>query len=93
MTQMLQWPEVYCFQKFLPVLTRWQLHHFSEPARDSDPQLDMQLVYPVRIKKRRAPKGVASYEIIWRDLHNSFDGLIPDEQMKEFLGNYLNGSS
>lgn len=33
--------------------------------------------------------GVASYEIIWKDDSKCFDGLIPNEQLKEFCGELL----
>lgn len=86
MTKMLQWDEVYCFQKFLPVLTRWQLFHFADTERCRQIQSLLGSVLPVCIKKKRSPKGVASYEIIWKDNDNCFEGLIPEEQLTKFLG-------
>lgn len=86
MTKMLQWDEVYCFQKFLPVLTRWQLFHFSDTERCRQVQSLLGSVVPVCIKKKRTPKGVASYEIVWKDNDDCFKGLIPEEQLTKFLG-------
>lgn len=48
-------------------------------------------VCPDYIKKKRTPKGVASYEIIWKDEHKCFEGLIPEEQMVAYLGEYFQG--
>lgn len=77
----LQWNEIYCFQKFLPLLTRWQLHHLGS---ESDYSLSHGFVEPDMIKKKRAPKGVPSYEIIWKDSHKIFLGLIPDNQIENY---------
>lgn len=78
MTKLLQWPELYSFQKFLPLLTRWQLFHFGN-VNPSKPLIGY--VEPVLIKKKRAPKGIASYEIQWRDNNGCFSGLIPYDQV------------
>lgn len=86
MTKMLQWDEVYCFQKFLPVLTRWQLFHFSDVERCRQVQSLLGSVTPDYIKKKRTPKGVPSYEIVWQDKQGCFVGLLPDEQLTKFLG-------
>lgn len=75
----LQWNEIYCFQKFLPLLTRWQLHHLGSESNSSSTH---GFVEPDMIKKKRAPKGVPSYEIIWKDSHKIFHGLIPDNQIE-----------
>lgn len=75
----LQWNEIYCFQKFLPLLTRWQLHHSEIESNNSSSH---GFVEPDIIKKKRAPKGVPSYEIIWKDPHKKFLGLLPDDQIK-----------
>lgn len=77
----LQWNEIYCFQKFLPLLTRWQLHHLGSKSNSSPSH---RLIEPDIIKKKRSPKGVPSYEIIWKDSGKQFLGLIPDNQMKTY---------
>ena len=81
MTKLLQWDEIYCFQKFLPLLTRWQIFHYST----SQEHLPV-CVLPDFIKKKRSPKGVASFEIVWKDDKHLFDDLIPEDQMKTYLG-------
>lgn len=88
MGKLIQWDEIYCFQKFLPLLTRWQLFHMGDgdgtvinhPLRGS--------VQPDFIKKKRAPKGVPSVEIIWKDEQGCFDCLIPNEQLKTFYSTH-----
>lgn len=75
----LQWNEIYCFQKFLPLLTRWQLHHLAGESTTAPFHGN---VAPDFIKKKRTPKGVPSYEIIWKDERKQFLGLIPDDQME-----------
>ncbi|XP_030372875.1 flap endonuclease GEN isoform X2 [Scaptodrosophila lebanonensis] len=72
---LLQWPEIYCFQKFFPILTRWQVQQ-----RDKGESL----VEPLEIIKKRTVKGVASLELRWHDVSGCFTGLIPDEQIAEF---------
>lgn len=80
MSKLIQWDEIYCFQKFLPLLTRWQLQN----GNDSNILAQRGHVQPDFIKKKRTPKGVPSYEIIWKDEHGCFDMLIPDNQMQVF---------
>lgn len=82
MSSLLQWEEVYCFQKFLPLLTRWQLIHYGSSSQNLPLRGN---VWPDFIKKKRAPKGVASYEIVWKDDQKCFDGLIPTSQMETYL--------
>lgn len=82
MSSLMQWEEIYCFQKFLPLLTRWQLFHYGSANQDFPLKGN---VWPHFIKKKRAPKGIPSYEIVWKDEQNCFTGLIPDEQMEAFL--------
>lgn len=54
MSALLQWQEIYCFQKLLPLLTRWQLFHYGS----GDQNLPLRgIVWPDFIKKKRAPKG------------------------------------
>lgn len=81
MSKLLQWEEVYCLQKFLPLLTRWQVINSSS----SNPTTSKGNVYPDYIKKKRTPKGIASYEIVWKDKDNCFSGLIPDSQLNNCL--------
>lgn len=52
MVHLLQWEEIYCFQKFLPLLTRWQIFHLQNAQR---PDV---FIEPDFIKKKRAPKGI-----------------------------------
>uniref|UniRef100_A0A182Q8J8 Flap endonuclease GEN n=1 Tax=Anopheles farauti TaxID=69004 RepID=A0A182Q8J8_9DIPT len=90
MSTYLQWNELYCFQKLLPLFTRWQVYVHKHPsAKRSNIFLE-----PDHIKKKRSPKGIASYEIVWKDTHNMFYGLIPQEQIDSYLaeaGNTLEG--
>ncbi|BFF99622.1 flap endonuclease GEN [Drosophila madeirensis] len=72
---LLQWPEIYCFQKFFPILTRWQVQQRGG---------GVELVQPLEIVKKRTVKGVASLELRWQDARGSFKGLIPDKQISEF---------
>lgn len=54
MSKLLQWQELYCFQKILPILTRWQLFNYSQGNQN----IPMRgVVWPDFIKKKRAPKG------------------------------------
>ncbi|XP_055642115.1 flap endonuclease GEN-like [Toxorhynchites rutilus septentrionalis] len=81
MGNLLQWDEIYCFQKLLPLFTRWQIITLSRsPAGKVSIMLE-----PNYIKKKRSPKGVASYEIIWKDENSLFTGLIGNEQIQSFL--------
>ncbi|GBP63347.1 Flap endonuclease GEN [Eumeta japonica] len=69
----LEWPQRYCVEKFLPLLTRWHL-------RDNVHNCTIQ---PKTIKKKRNLKGVPSYEVVWEDLDHQYDGLIPDDQLED----------
>ncbi|XP_055589047.1 flap endonuclease GEN isoform X2 [Uranotaenia lowii] len=80
-SNLLQWNEIHSFQKLLPLFTRWQTLNLS-----SDPFKPLKInLHPDYIKKKRSPKGVASYEIVWLDKDSIFTGLIPDEQLEQFL--------
>ncbi|KAL1501469.1 hypothetical protein ABEB36_006786 [Hypothenemus hampei] len=68
----LQWEELYAFEKILPVLTRWQCRNNRKELCTLEPQ---------RIKKIRNPKGVPSFEIIWKDPIGNLNKLIPEEQL------------
>lgn len=81
MSKLLQWDEIYCLQKFLPLLTRWQLINSSS----SNPTPLKGIIHPDYIKKKRTPKGIASYEIVWKDKDSCFTGLIPDSQINNLL--------
>lgn len=67
-TKFLQWEELYSFEKFLPILTRWILLK------------NVVIFQPQSIKKRRNIKGVGSFEINW-DCNNLVK-LIPKEQLE-----------
>lgn len=81
MGKQLQWDEIYCFQKMLPLLTRWQLHHYAAKPNEAPTR---GMIQPNFIKKKRTPKGIPSYEIIWTDERGDFKHLIPDEQLQTF---------
>lgn len=74
MCDKMQWEEIYSFQKFLPLLTRWQLLALKTNK-------DIAMVEPNCIKKKRTIKGVPSYEVFWKDEYNYLDGLIPEDQL------------
>lgn len=73
MTQKLDWSERYCVEKFLPLLTKW---HLQDHVRN-------RTLKATAIKKKRNPRGVPSYEVIWSDIDNHYEGLIPDDQFEE----------
>lgn len=78
---LLQWNEIYSFIKLFPLFTRWQLLTLRRnPSRGISVKLE-----PDYIKKKRSPKGVASFEIIWKDDGSIFSGLVPDDQLQAFL--------
>ncbi|KFB45998.1 AGAP002669-PA-like protein [Anopheles sinensis] len=81
MSSCMQWNELYCFQKILPLFTRWQM---SAAKFTPEKQLNI-FLQPDFIKKKRNPKGIASYEIVWNDAQNMFHGLIPQEQIDAYL--------
>lgn len=81
MGKLLEWDEIYSFQKVLPLFTRWLLL-----KRKSKKQSSFKgLLEPSFIKKKRNPKGVPSYEIIWKDDQKCFDGLVTDEQFQKYI--------
>lgn len=82
MGRQLEWREIYAFQKVFPLLTRWQLEQ-----RDATLVSRSQrgFVVPQCIKKKRNPKAIPCYEILWKDEHNYFREIFPDEQMQDFL--------
>ncbi|CAH2099821.1 unnamed protein product [Euphydryas editha] len=73
MSKKLDWSERYCVEKFLPLLTKWHLQD-SVPCRT---------IRPIEIKKKRNPRGVPSYEVLWADIDGQYDALIPDDQFEE----------
>lgn len=82
MGRQLDWSEIYAFEKVFPLLTRWQLYQTSvvqvSAARKG-------FVVPSFIKKKRTIRSIPSYEIIWKDEHNYFKDLIPDDQLNQYL--------
>ncbi|XP_053955267.1 flap endonuclease GEN [Anastrepha ludens] len=77
---LLQWTEIYCFQKFLPILARWQLRNMQRIK-----ELNAVTYLSVKeILKKRIVRGVISLEIIWQDERGFFNGLIPQEQLHDF---------
>lgn len=79
--KLLEWSEIYCFQKFLPLLTRWQIKCGG----------DNTLIEPDFIVKKRVLKGVPSLEVVWKDSKKSFEGLIPDTDLNTFLQEHPRG--
>ncbi|XP_055846887.1 flap endonuclease GEN [Episyrphus balteatus] len=80
--KLLQWQEVYCFQKFFPLLTRWQVRFIKQQPPNS-----VAYVVPEEIVKKRTVKGVPSLEVRWKDQRGFFHGLIPDNQLEIFATN------
>lgn len=65
-----------------PLLTRWQLE------QETAGQINRSyrgFVVPSHIKKKRNPRAIPCYEIVWKDEHQYFCDLIPDEQVQAFL--------
>lgn len=79
---LLQWPEIYCFQKFFPILTRWQVQQSKQ---------EKILIQPLEIIKKRTVKGVPSLELRWHDPSGIFKGLIPDKQIAEYEAEHPKG--
>ncbi|XP_014360224.2 flap endonuclease GEN [Papilio machaon] len=73
MCSKLDWSERYCVEKFLPILTKWHLQD----------TVICRKIKPKEIKKKRNPKGVPSYEVVWDDINGEFEGLIPDDQFED----------
>ncbi|XP_075982140.1 XPG-like endonuclease isoform X2 [Anticarsia gemmatalis] len=73
MTHKLDWSERYCVEKFLPLLTKWHLQD-NVPSRT---------IRATNIKKKRNPRGVPSYEVVWGDIDRLYAELIPDDQFDE----------
>ncbi|KAK9892522.1 hypothetical protein WA026_020507 [Henosepilachna vigintioctopunctata] len=82
-TKHLGWDEIYSFEKCLPILTRWQLLHYSDLECLNQSHKLRGILYPEKIKKIRKPKGVPCFEIVWEDKDNNFKGLIPNSQELE----------
>lgn len=79
--RLLEWPEIYCFEKFLPLVTRWQIKHGQAK----------ELLEPDFIVKKRVLKGIPSLEVVWKDTKNSFNGLICDEELKSYMEEHPKG--
>uniref|UniRef100_A0A2A4JQE6 XPG-I domain-containing protein n=1 Tax=Heliothis virescens TaxID=7102 RepID=A0A2A4JQE6_HELVI len=73
MTNKLDWSERYCVEKFLPLLTKW---HFQD-------NVPCRTLKALHIKKKRNPRGVPSYEVVWTDTDGQYDGLVPDDQFED----------
>ncbi|XP_050673322.1 flap endonuclease GEN isoform X5 [Leptidea sinapis] len=73
MSGKLDWTERYCVEKFLPVLTKWHL-------QDDVPR---RTIRPEKIIKKRNPRGVPSYEVVWTDISCQYGALVPDEQLND----------
>ncbi|KAL9906409.1 XPG-like endonuclease [Glossina fuscipes fuscipes] len=77
---LLQWNEIYCFQKFFPILTRW---HVKNDCNIKQTSCGLVRLTPKEILKKRIVKGVPCLELLWQDEGNYFKGLIPDEQLNQ----------
>ncbi|CAB3237335.1 unnamed protein product [Arctia plantaginis] len=73
MTNKLDWSERYCVEKFLPLLTKWHLQDY----------VANRTIQATLIKKKRNPRGVPSYEVVWVDIDKQYEELIPDDQFEE----------
>lgn len=84
MEKKLGWEPDYSFEKFLPLITRWQLISLPEITLKKSISFMKysvglpvtRLLFPDRIKKIRNIKSVASYEIIWTDSEGYLEGLV-----------------
>lgn len=76
----MEWDEIYSFQKMLPLLTRWQLMRSDA----TEIKCHRGYITPSFIRKKRAPRGIPSYEIVWSDTNKDFHDLITDEQLDRF---------
>ncbi|XP_077288013.1 XPG-like endonuclease [Arctopsyche grandis] len=89
MSQSLDWKEIYCVEKFLPLITKWQLMCKAKNNNSTDIFVYVNdcnnhlWIKPLFIKKCRNPKGVACYEIVWKDSDGHYEGLISDDQFEE----------
>ncbi|XP_053670406.1 flap endonuclease GEN [Anopheles nili] len=81
MSAYLQWDELYSFQKLLPLFTRWQVY----ANMHSSGKRSTIFLVPDHIVKKRSPKGIPSYEVVWSDSNNMFNGLIPQEQIDAYV--------
>lgn len=74
---LLQWAEIYSFQKFLPILTRWHVlesHKFASKI----------VLSPKDIIKKRTIKGINSLEVLWETQNDVIKNLIPKDQEEVF---------
>lgn len=81
LSKSLQWPEIYCFQKILPIQTRWQLTALS---KDPFSKFTRGSLHPDKIQKKRVLKGVESYEILWQDADRCFDAIFSEEEVRAY---------
>lgn len=54
----LTWEETYAFEKFLPILSRWQILNSKYVEQKVHAKSSQGLLKPNRIKKVRNPKGL-----------------------------------
>lgn len=54
----LTWEEIYAFEKFLPILCRWQILNPNYVQEKVKTKKSQGLLQPDRIKKTRNPKGL-----------------------------------
>lgn len=73
----MDWESIYAFEKFLPILTRWQLINYELLQKECN---DKTILAAKLIKKKRNPKGVPSYEIIWEDSQNYYKKYISEDE-------------
>jgi hypothetical protein len=67
-------------EKFIPLVTRWQLHNLQNATVTSNPAALPFM--PSTIIKKRVLKGVKSFEVKWEDNHGYLSKL---EDMEELL--------
>ncbi|XP_076322093.1 uncharacterized protein LOC143231414 isoform X2 [Tachypleus tridentatus] len=56
----LKWPVKYCWEKYLPLLTLWQLKTVLKSSECTTFKLN-----PIRIQKRKTVKGVPCFQVEW----------------------------
>jgi hypothetical protein len=61
----LNWTESYAFEKFIPLVTRWQLYNLQNASMTSH-QVALPFM-PSTVTKKRVLKGVKSFEVKWKD--------------------------
>lgn len=70
MCDKLGWPEIYCIEKFLPLLTKWQLMNKAKNCSEidlflgPDPHKNADWLKPLFIKKKRNLKGILNMNLL-----------------------------